>query len=74
MADGRPPGQRTRPPGSRVTGRTSGPVDTSRCALANRTAPDDDWLEWNLGRARAAADLPGPTLTPTELATLCPDS
>jgi hypothetical protein len=30
-----------------------------RCALAGRDRPDDDWLEWNLGRARAADDLDG---------------
>ncbi|HEY0888331.1 MAG TPA: DUF4153 domain-containing protein [Nocardioides sp.] len=32
------------------------------CALVGRAAPDDDWLEWNLGRARAAEHLPGPVL------------
>jgi hypothetical protein len=50
------------------------PLDLRRCALANRTAADDDWLEWNLGRARAADDLPGPVVSPAQLATLCPDS
>ena len=50
------------------------PADQRRCALANQTDASDDWLEWNLGRSRAAGDLPGPTLTAAELATLCPDS
>jgi len=50
------------------------PEDQRRCALGNATAPDDDWLEWNLGRSRAADHLPGPVLTATQLATLCPDS
>jgi signal transduction histidine kinase len=48
--------------------------DPRTCVLANRTGSDDDWLEWNLGRSRAADDLPGPTLTASQLATLCPDS
>jgi hypothetical protein len=50
------------------------PADQRRCALANVTASSDDWLEWNLGRSRAADDLPGPVLSPTQLATVCPDS
>jgi two-component system, OmpR family, sensor histidine kinase BaeS len=29
------------------------PDDVRRCALAGRETPDDDWLEWNLGRDRA---------------------
>lgn len=29
------------------------------CALAGRQAPDDDWLEWNLGRSRADHALEG---------------
>ncbi|MDH2415325.1 DUF4153 domain-containing protein [Nocardioides sp. CER19] len=28
------------------------------CALAGRQQADDDWLEWNLGRSRAAGHLP----------------
>jgi hypothetical protein len=32
------------------------------CGLVHRTDPDDDWLEWNLGRSRAASHLPGPDL------------
>jgi two-component sensor histidine kinase len=35
------------------------PADVAACALAGRDANDDDWLEWNLGRARADAHLPG---------------
>ncbi len=50
------------------------PADQRRCALANVTASSDDWLEWNLGRSRAADDLPGPVLSATQVATLCPDS
>ncbi|UMG91934.1 DUF4173 domain-containing protein [Nocardioides sp. TF02-7] len=47
------------------------PDDLEQCALAGRERADDDWLEWNLGRARAAEHLPddvplstatGPTL------------
>ena len=33
------------------------PDDVQRCLLAGRQASPDDWLEWNLGRARAAAAL-----------------
>ena len=48
------------------------PEDLQRCALAGREASSDDWLEWNLGRARAAEALPG---TPTTLAAgECPES
>ncbi len=32
--------------------------DDRTCALAGRIAADDDWLAWNLGRHRAAGDLP----------------
>ena len=35
------------------------PADAAACALAGRDAVDDDWLEWNLGRAGAADHLPG---------------
>jgi two-component system sensor histidine kinase BaeS len=57
-----------------LTDVVSEPVDLRRCVLANRTAADDDWLEWNLGRSRAADDLPGPVIDPARLAALCPDS
>ena len=50
------------------------PPDQRRCALADRTAAADDWLEWNLGRSRAADQLPGPVIEPAQLASLCPDS
>lgn len=55
------------------------PDDLQACALAGRTASSDDWLEWNLGRARAADLLtrPGPAGEPLgwdELASRCPDS
>ena len=44
------------------------------CALDHRTAADDDWLEFNLGRHRAAADLP-PSGTPFTLEIVdCTDS
>ena len=33
------------------------PAELEGCALGGRDASDDDWLEWNLGRARAADDL-----------------
>ena len=33
------------------------PADLARCALLGREAASGDWLEWNLGRARAEADL-----------------
>jgi hypothetical protein len=50
------------------------PEDQRRCALADRSESSDDWLEWNLGRARAADALPGPSLDSARLARLCPDS
>jgi two-component system, OmpR family, sensor histidine kinase BaeS len=50
------------------------PADQRRCALANLTSSGHDWLEWNLGRARAADRLPGPELTPARVAARCPDS
>ena len=40
------------------------PADVRSCALGDRTAARDDWLEWNLGRA-SAADLLPPTATTT---------
>ncbi len=47
------------------------PADQRACALPDFEASDDDWLEWNLGRHRAAdalADL-GP-----QASTSCPDT
>ena len=33
------------------------PDDVVTCALMGQTAIDDDWLEWNLGRSRAEAEI-----------------
>jgi hypothetical protein len=33
------------------------PDDVVRCVLRARDASDDDWLEWNLGRHRAQAEI-----------------
>ncbi len=33
------------------------PADKVRCAVPGRNPAQDDWLSWNLGRARAAAPL-----------------
>ena len=45
------------------------PAEHQPCVLAHREAADGDWLEWNLGRVRAAralarSDLPQPGSTP----------
>jgi hypothetical protein len=37
---------------------TTLPADVRACVLGGREQADDDWLVWNLGRHRAAADLP----------------
>ncbi|HET8961229.1 DUF4153 domain-containing protein [Nocardioides sp.] len=47
------------------------PQDLQSCALDGRTASSDDWLEWNLGRARAADVLAGASTAP---AGDCPES
>ncbi len=39
-------------------------ADDRACALAGRMEADDDWLAWNLGRHRAAGDLPDTFLLP----------
>jgi hypothetical protein len=42
------------------------PLPARYCALENRRTPDDDWLEWNLGRVRARdalASMPAPQNT-----------
>jgi len=44
------------------------------CALDRRTGADDDWLEFNLGRHRAAQLLPPAGAAFTEVAYACPDS
>lgn len=33
------------------------PAEVVACALMGQTAVDDDWLEWNLGRHRAAEEI-----------------
>lgn len=47
------------------------PGEIRDCVLAGRTEADEDWLEWNLGRARAASDLSSDPWPGEELA--CPD-
>ncbi|MFW6773470.1 DUF4153 domain-containing protein [Nocardioides sp. CPCC 205120] len=42
--------------------------DDRDCALAGRSVPDDSWIEWNLGRARAADALDGETALPQRMA------
>ncbi len=54
-----------------VLGDVSG--DDRACALAGRVAADDDWLAWNLGRHRAADDLPAPGDVPLPVAVSCGD-
>src|SRR3546814_10686966 len=43
--------------------------DVVECALDGRSISDDDWLEWNLGRARAHSELSGEpaSLSPTSI-------
>lgn len=50
------------------------PADLERCALLGREESDDDWLEWNLGRARAADAVAGAPADAAELAVPCPES
>lgn len=50
------------------------PEQVRGCALAGREAATGDWLEWNLGRARAAELLPQEALPPTDGGALCLDS
>jgi len=50
------------------------PDDLGRCALLGRRAASDDWLEWNLGRARAAESLSGVRVDRDEIASRCPES
>src|SRR3546814_9377734 len=42
--------------------------DVVECALDGRSISDDDWLEWNLGRARANSEFSG---EPASLSTTC---
>jgi len=46
---------------------TTLPDDVRGCVLDGRTQADDDWLEWNLGRWRAADDLPETAPAPSNL-------
>ncbi len=46
------------------------PAEVRRCALVGHSPSDDDWLEWNLGRHRAADHLDDADAD----ATPCPDS
>ena len=48
------------------------PENLQRCALAGREAADDDWLEWNLGRARAEDSLTGDGASGAQSAAPCP--
>ena len=50
------------------------PAEVRRCVLGDAARSDDDWLEWNLGRARAADDLPEEGRTFTALQATCPES
>lgn len=50
------------------------PDDLQRCALPGRKAASDDWLEWNLGRARAAEILTGTHAGWEDVASRCPES
>jgi two-component system, OmpR family, sensor histidine kinase BaeS len=47
------------------------PVDLQHCALLGREVASDDWLEWNLGRERAADALQG---NPATSSRQCPES
>jgi two-component system sensor histidine kinase BaeS len=50
------------------------PDDLERCALVGREAAPDSWLEWNLGRSRAAAALDDRPPAATTLPAGCPPS
>jgi two-component system, OmpR family, sensor histidine kinase BaeS len=50
------------------------PAADRACALDHRTHAADDWLEWNLGRHRAAEVLSGPNTIFTQPVQFCPDS
>ncbi|MGH1563172.1 DUF4153 domain-containing protein [Mumia sp. DW29H23] len=57
-----------------VPALTELPATLQACVLDGREASSDDWLEWNLGRARAAEALDGVTPGRVDLATSCPPS
>jgi signal transduction histidine kinase len=50
------------------------PDDLEHCALVGREAASDDWLEWNLGRARAAEALTGTDVASDDVEAPCPAS
>ncbi len=50
------------------------PSDLESCALAGHTRSDDDLLEWNLGRSRAADHLPAADAAPRGVPAECPGS
>jgi signal transduction histidine kinase len=50
------------------------PPDVRDCVLAYRHRADDDWLEWNLGRSRAADELREKAPGTIELPDDCPES
>ena len=49
------------------------PEQVRHCVLAGREPYADDWLEWNLGRFRAADHLSGEDPSPAELRATCPE-
>ena len=51
---------------------TTLPDDIRACVLDGREQADDDWLEWNLGRWRAADDLPEIASSSPVLYDVCP--
>ncbi len=50
------------------------PADERACVLPRYRSPDDDWLEWNLGRHRAAAALAGLEGVGDQASTSCPNT
>lgn len=50
------------------------PADVRACVLGTRSKSDDDWLEWNLGRWRAADDLPEHATPRGAMPLDCPES
>jgi hypothetical protein len=47
------------------------PDEVVGCALAGREPRDDDWLEWNLGRHRAAPLMDAPRPAPEGGGAVC---
>lgn len=48
------------------------PGQLRSCALAGRELPNGDWLEWNLGRSRAADEMDGRSIGWADGDELCP--